>query len=185
MIVLRKYKDVHSGYILVLDPTHHRAKSNGYVAEHILIAEQMLGRKLTESEVVHHEDRNRSNNSTDNLFVFATGDDHSRYHKTGVMIKDGDHYISPDLRIKSICKICDKEFMYLESGQKGFYCSLTCVGLSQRRTERPSKEELFELIKIKSFVQLGKEYGVSDNAVRAWCKDYNLPYTRKGIKELK
>ena len=50
-----------------------------------------------------------------------------------------------------------------------------CYRLSSRKTEWPSKEELKELIRTKSFVQIGKDFGVSDNAVRRWCKSYNLP----------
>ena len=34
------------------------------------------------------------------------------------------------------------------------------------------------------FTQIGKEYGVTDNAVRKWCKSYNLPYRVKDIKEI-
>lgn len=49
---------------------------------------------------------------------------------------------------------------------------------------RPSKEELLELIKTKTFVEIGKMYGVSDNAIRKWCKTYDLPYKRKDIKKI-
>jgi hypothetical protein len=38
----------------------------------------------------------------------------------------------------------------------------------------PSKDKLEQLIKEKPFTQIGKEYGVSDNAVRKWCKKYNI-----------
>jgi Zn finger protein HypA/HybF involved in hydrogenase expression len=51
---------------------------------------------------------------------------------------------------------------------------IKCFALSRRRIERPAKEDLEEMIKIKSFVSLGKEYGVSDNAVRKWCKSYGI-----------
>lgn len=50
--------------------------------------------------------------------------------------------------------------------------------------DRPSKEELLELIKTKSFLEIGRMYGVSDNAIRKWCKSYNLPYKRKDIKKI-
>ena len=29
---------------------------------------------------------------------------------------------------------------------------------------------------------IGKQYGVSDNPIRKWCKIENLPYTKKEIK---
>lgn len=49
---------------------------------------------------------------------------------------------------------------------------------------KPSKEELKILIKEKSMVKIGKMYGVSDNSVRKWCKKYDLPYTKKDIKNM-
>lgn len=59
-------------------------KKNGYTKrygtpEHVLFAEQALGRKLKPDEVVHHIDRNKRNNSLDNLVVM-TRSEHSRLH---------------------------------------------------------------------------------------------------------
>ena len=49
------------------------------------------------------------------------------------------------------------------------------------KVKRPSREELKTLIRKKSFVQIGKDYGVTDNAIRKWCKAYNLPYLKRDI----
>jgi len=57
-----------------------------------------------------------------------------------------------------------------------------CKVKIERKVEWPSKEELEQLINEKSFVAIAKEYGVSDNAVRKWCKRYGLPHTKKDIK---
>lgn len=46
--------------------------------------------------------------------------------------------------------------------------------IKQRKVLRPSREELQFLIKNTPFTTLGKKYNVSDNAVRKWCKRYNL-----------
>lgn len=43
-----------------------------------------------------------------------------------------------------------------------------------RKVERPSKEILEQEILTESFSALGRKYGVSDNAVRKWCKYYNI-----------
>ena len=52
-------------------------------------------------------------------------------------------------------------------------------------TKRPvTKDELLKLIKTKSFVEIGKMYNVSDNAVRKWCQRCGLPRTKKELKEL-
>ena len=66
------------GYIEVLQPTHPRAKSNGYVLEHVLVMEAALGRPLAVGEVVHHIDRNRTNNDPANLQVFSSQSEHLR-----------------------------------------------------------------------------------------------------------
>lgn len=174
------------GYVMVYKPNHHRAKGNGYVAEHILKAEEMLGRELRELEEVHHEDEDRTNNSFDNLYVFATKEDHVRYHHNGVMVKENDYYISPDINSKEgTCSVCGARFTYKSYEQLGIYCSKECTHVGQRNTDRPTKEELLELIKSKSMVQIGKDYGVSDNSVRKWCKSYGLPHRKKDIDLLK
>ena len=46
---------------------------------------------------------------------------------------------------------------------------------------RPSKEELEILIKTKSFSEIGRNYNVSDNSIRKWCKMYNLPFRKKDL----
>ena len=45
-----------------------------------------------------------------------------------------------------------------------------------------SKEELKKLIRTTPFTTIGKQYGVTDNAVRKWCDKYNLPRKVKEIK---
>jgi hypothetical protein len=57
-------------------PEHHRARKNGYVLEHILVAEAMLGRKLEPGEEVHHINRDRSDNRPENLQVFKDHMEH-------------------------------------------------------------------------------------------------------------
>ena len=47
---------------------------------HRVIVEQLLGRPLTSEEVIHHRDGNRYNNILENLVVFPTVGDHSRFH---------------------------------------------------------------------------------------------------------
>lgn len=44
----------------------------------------------------------------------------------------------------------------------------------KRKVVRPSKEELEILIKNNTFVSLGKKFGVSDVAVKKWCKAYKI-----------
>ena len=45
-----------------------------------------------------------------------------------------------------------------------------------------TREELKQLIRAKPFTAIGKQFGVSDNAVRKWCIKFNLPTKKSDIK---
>lgn len=66
------------GYIQVLDPHRKKAKKTGsnYVLEHRLVMEAQLGRKLKDSEIVHHKNGLRDDNRPDNLMV-TTSEHHA------------------------------------------------------------------------------------------------------------
>lgn len=78
---------------------------------------------------------------------------------------------------------------------EGYYCidcgkritrgSTRCVKCSNKAkcTIFIPREELKEMIRTKSFVEIGSNFNVSDNAIRKWCKKYNLPFRKKDIKE--
>ncbi len=71
------------------------------------------------------------------------------------------------------CQHCGNVFHTKSEIQ--IYCSITCNKLDIRRTERPSKEELTELIeKYNNWSHIGRMFKVSDNAVRKWAKNYGL-----------
>ena len=46
-----------------------------------------------------------------------------------------------------------------------------------------SREELKNLIRNKPFIQIGKQYNVSDNTIRKWCDKLNLPRKVSDIKQ--
>lgn len=77
---------------------------------------------------------------------------------------------------QNFCIKCGKRIL-----KNSTYCE-ECWGKIQRLQERPSKEWLAEQIYLRGFVDVGREFEVSDNAIRAWCKSYGLPFH---IEELK
>jgi len=60
-------------------------------------------------------------------------------------------------------------------------CSAKYNALQRRTVERPDRETLKQLIRTVSFVQLGKNFGVSDKAITKWCKAENLPHRKTDI----
>lgn len=77
-----------NGYVLVwvLDhPSICRTghKSGGYVREHRLVMEKVLGRTLLRSEVVDHINSDTSDNRPENLRLFQTNGDHLHETRAG------------------------------------------------------------------------------------------------------
>lgn len=75
------------------------------------------------------------------------------------------------------CKNCG-----VEVWRGNEYCP-TCAAKMRRKVERPTREELKNLIRTKPFTQIAKQYGVSDNTIRKWCKTENLPNKSTEIKQ--
>jgi len=67
------------GYLMILNRKHRKADCQGYVFEHILVAEKMLGRDLELFECVHHINKIRNDNRPENLQVMTTTE-HRRLH---------------------------------------------------------------------------------------------------------
>ena len=69
------------GYVLIYQPTHPNADNNGYIYEHRLVMEGILGRYLTKKEVIHHTNRIRNDNKPENLMLFSSFTKHMTFHK--------------------------------------------------------------------------------------------------------
>ena len=71
------------GYVLLYMPSHPNCNRHGQVREHRIVMEKKIGRYLTAKEVVHHKDKNKQNNSPDNLELYDKNSNHLRDELTG------------------------------------------------------------------------------------------------------
>lgn len=85
---------------------------------------------------------------------------------------NGENYLIP----RFSCKNCGSPV-----STKDALC-ISCARIASRKVERPNRLELKNLIRSTSFTQIAKQYGVTDNAVRKWCKVENLPFRVRDIK---
>lgn len=81
--------------------------------------------------------------------------------------------------VKYYCTECGKE---LYEKTKTGLCS-SCYQKTTRVAERPEPKQLAQEIIESSFCAVGRKYGVSDNAIRKWCKTYDIPTKKNELKE--
>jgi hypothetical protein len=74
---------ISRGYKFVTVPLDSplRRDRDGYVAEHRLVASEMIGRVIGRDEEVHHLNFEKMDNRPENLAIFGTSADHTRFHK--------------------------------------------------------------------------------------------------------
>ena len=70
------------------------------------------------------------------------------------------------------CKNCGRVIV---KGTKYSLCS-DCFYIFERKVDRPTKEVLYDLLcESGNFEYVGSLYGVSGNAIRKWCRSYEIP----------
>lgn len=62
-----------------------------------------------------------------------------------------------------------------------------CAQIASRKVDRPSKEELKQILidNNGNFSVVGRLFNVTGNAIKKWCKTYDLPFYSKDYKNLK
>ena len=176
----RNYKTINC-------PNHPKADCVGHVLEHVIVAEKKLGRRLKDGETVHHIVGNKKNNDPDNLMVFATSGDHTRFHKGYEAYQDGDVW-KTKINIK-YCEICGKAFSVTNTQivRNRKYCSQKCRAFALRKDKdndftKEVQKQLF--LNNGNFTQTAKMFDVCANALVKHLKKLNLPYHSKDYKML-
>lgn len=153
-------------YPMVFYPEHHKADKDGFVNIHQLVAEQILGRDLTDDECVHHVDFNKNNYSKDNIWVFASKSDHNNYH--AILNNKNIDYVLIKLNNIYYCRLYDyaannvlksvKQMDDSKSSKKVKICpkcgkamtikAKTCLDCMNREKNKniPAKEDLERII---------------------------------------
>lgn len=111
-----------SGYIMIKKPDHPFCNNSGYVREHRLVMEKIVGRYLDKLEVVHHKNGTKSDNRPENLELLACVADHNRLERVGKKFprKDG---------CWSNCIVCGTRFYrsaYFRKHRIPKWCSWKC-----------------------------------------------------------
>ena len=143
-------------YVLVKAPQHPKRNKDGLYWEHIIIAEQYLGRYLRSGESVHHINEIKTDNRIENLFV-CTRLEHDKAHgmknvslfklkvtwkskkceSCGVLFYGSESVIKRRKRCNSQCKskksidkiclYCDNVYSIPAASEKHYkYCSKIC-----------------------------------------------------------
>ena len=149
------------GYMYCYNPSHPLANKAGKVYEHRYVMSVHLGRWLNSDEVVHHKDRDRTNNVISNLEL-TNARDHARLHA----IENGTEHL------ERYCEYCYMPFTTTASEDKR-YCSRKCVGAISKRFEVP-KDKLNELLWKYPTTHIAKMFGVSDKAIEKRAKKLGL-----------
>lgn len=68
------------GYLCVFVPNHPTCTKAGRVHEHRLVMEKHIGRYLLPTEVVHHINGKKDDNKIENLQMFASSGEHTKFH---------------------------------------------------------------------------------------------------------
>lgn len=133
---------------------------------------------LENTNMLHREIAEKWNISIEMVQGINTGRYWYQENKNYPLQKQHKNY-SQNIKASHKCQNCGKEI-----SQQATLC-VECYRIKSRKVPRPELKDLQDyLISIKgNFSQAAKHFGVSDNAVRKWCKNYNIPYHSKDYKK--
>ena len=121
---------------------------------------------------LHHKDGNHYNNELSNLEILCPNCHSIQQGNAGANVGK-----TQSSKFK-VCCDCGK--MISKNAER---CK-SCASKERQKdlSNKPTREELKSLIRTTSFLQIGRLFNVSDNAIRKWCDSYNLPRKATEIK---
>ena len=87
-------------------------------------------------------------------------------------------------------KIIAKKYYCIDCGIEISKGSTRCISCFNKSQIIPlskmcvTREELKDLIRTKSFCEIGRMFNVTDNSIRKWCDKYNLPRKKSEIVKI-
>lgn len=183
-------KDRYSnGYKLIYKPDYYlsykEGNFKGYIYEHIYVVTKALKRGLYPHEVVHHLDFNRTNNERNNLIVLSNTD-HSLLHAwiNRTILSKKDQFVERyceycnrrlELTLKYCSSICRKKHLDTLNEEYKLNGKIIPSEIRPNKELRLNKELLiFTLENCNSIMEVARLYKVSDNAIRKWCRRFNI-----------
>lgn len=156
------------GYNIILEDTQHPSSFNKYNAEEF----KQIINDIKNSSLSFKEIADKYSLDLSMIYYLNRGS----YHH----LKNESYPLRPVLDFSkqhNYCIDCGKEInLYSKRCPE-------CMHISQRKVQRPSREQLKQLIKKFSFVEIANKYNVTDNTIRKWCKAMNLPYQKRQINK--
>lgn len=110
------------GYVYIHKPDHPFANKDGYVFEHRLVMESLIGRLLTPDEEVHHINEIKGDNRPENLELMAGSAEHRRRHSAG--------------SIELACALCGERFVAPLAAHRRkprLFCGSVCTAKNSAR----------------------------------------------------
>jgi len=89
--MLKRNRPGGIGYNFTFMPSHPKANKIGYVPDHVLIVENILGKYLPLTAEVHHFDENSLNNAPQNFIVCQDSSYHQILHQRAKALKACGH----------------------------------------------------------------------------------------------